>query len=212
NMVIGQGVNRLADNVVQDGFTLDPDTGSPDLDNYLFERWQQWALDPRACHAAERCNWPQIEWLTFRHTIVDGDILNLPLETGQLETVEAHRLRTPRNTSRNVVHGVLINDLGAAREYWVTRLETDPMRPVQRVSDIKPYKAVDEDGFPAAFHVFDPRRFSQTRGVTAFAPIADPAGMHDDIQFATLVKQQVASCYTIFHEMAAGGDEPALPG
>ena len=211
NMVVGQGVNRLCDNVVQDGFTLDPQTGSDELDAALWDKWQEWASDARACHAAGKSTWPNIEWLALRHLTVDGDMLGLPLESGQLETVEAHRLRTPRNTRRNVVHGVLTDDLGAAKEYWVTKLETDPMRPVTRVNEIKPYKALDDEGFLAAFHVFNPTRFSQTRGITAFAPISDPVGMHDDIQFATLVKQQMASCVTIFHEFAEGADESLPP-
>ena len=39
DMVVGQGITRLVDNVLQQGIKLDPETGSEDLDRYLLERW-----------------------------------------------------------------------------------------------------------------------------------------------------------------------------
>jgi capsid protein len=52
-------------------------------------------------------------------------------------------------------------------------------------------------------HCYRPDRVTQTRGVSAFAPIADMVGMHDDIQFAQLVKQQVSSCFAFIRERDA---------
>jgi hypothetical protein len=59
------------------------------------------------------------------------------------------------------------------------------------------------------FHHYLPDRRSQTRGVTAFAPMADTADHWDDLQFANLVAAKIQSCYTILREMDAGA--PVLP-
>jgi capsid protein len=51
---------------------------------------------------------------------------------------------------------------------------------------------------------------SQTRGVSVLNPICDIAGMFDDLNFATLIKAQVASCFAILREYSAAS--PPIPG
>lgn len=211
NMVVAQGVNRLVANVVQDGFTLDVNTGSKALDRELMERWNEWANDADACDYEGEKTFSEIEALAFRATIVDGDVVCLPLrDHGSLQTVEAHRLRTPSNTAKNVVHGVEMFESGRRKAYWITKEDLDPNRQLSRVSDVMQVPARDATGQRQVFHVYSPKRFSQRRGVTAFTPIVDALGMHDDIQFAHLVKAQVASCFAIFEEydIAAGATRP----
>lgn len=194
DIVVGQGVNRLVDEVLMDGIKLDPQTGDKGLDEELWNRWETWSADEDQCDVTGERDLATIVRTVFRAVVVDGDIVVLPNEDGGLQLVEGHRLRTPRGTTRNVVHGVLLDQARRRLEYWLTKDDIDPSRPVQKVGDIQRYPARDEDGNRQVFHVYLPRRVSQTRGVSAFAPIVDATGMHDDIQFANLVKQQVASC------------------
>lgn len=198
--VVGQAVRRLSANVIQDGFTLDVNTGDPGLDRELRIRWEDWSSDPDQCHSEQEFTWQQIERMAFSHTVVDGDVLALPLKSGSLQMVEAHRLRTPSNTKRNVVHGVLLDNQARRKEYWLTKQDLNPLHALQRVSDIKPYSVRNTDGERQIFHLYDPARFSQRRGVTALAPCSEMVGMHDDIQFATLVKAQIAALIAIIHE------------
>lgn len=200
DVVVGQGVTRLVDNVIQDGFRLDPMTGDPGLDTELQNRWEDWSTEPDECDVAGELDFHQFERLALRQVVVDGDILLLPLRTGELEAVEGHRLRTPTNTTQNVIHGVLLNQQRKRLEYWLTRDDIDPMAPLSKVADVKRFPARDVDGQRAVFHVYNPKRVSQTRGVSAFAPIVDAIGMHDDIQFAKLVQQQIVSCFTILRQ------------
>ncbi len=214
DMIVGQGINRLTDNVVQEGFTPDPRTGDKGVNTELSARWLDWSIDPEQCDITGEHTYSQIEWLAFRSYIVDGDDHILPLEGGQLQLMEGHRLRTPRNASRNkknrIVHGVKLDEHRRRLEYWFTKDDIDPLAPLNRISDITKIPARDKDGNKQVFHIYDPRRVSQTRGITAFAPIFDPIGMHDDIQFAKLVQQQACSSYTIFHEW--GPEAPGIPG
>jgi len=213
NMVVGQGVNRLVANVIQDGFTLDVRTGDKRVDKELAERWSEWANDPEACDYEGEKTFRKMESLVLRSVVVDGDVLALPLrDFGSLQMVEAHRLRTPRNTKKNVVHGVEMAESARRERYWITKEDLDPLRMLTKVSDVQQVEARDDLGHRQVFHVYLPTRFSQRRGVTAFAPVVDAIGMHDDLQFATLVKAQVASCFAIFEELDIAIGAGSKPG
>lgn len=214
DMIVGQGVTRLVDNALQAGIAVEPQTGDEETDVILGRRWQDWSEDAERCHKPGELTFHEQARLALRQTIVDGDVCFLPLEDGSLEPVEGHRLRTPRNTRRNVVHGVLLDDDRRRLAYWFTKSDVDPNRAVYKVSEIKEYPARDADGHRLVFHIYNPKRLSQTRGVTAFAPIVDAIGMHDDIQFAKLIQQQIVSCFSVFHERPLDyeGDDQIVKG
>jgi lambda family phage portal protein len=198
--VIGQLIDRAADNTVHDGITLDVQTGDEKLDKELAERWFEWSDDPDLCDVQGEHDFSQLARFAFRHTLVDGDCTALPSTEGAIQLNEGHRLRTPQNTTRNVVLGVLLDELRRRQEYWFTRDEIDPLRSVARVSDMRRVPVRDEEGYRQVFHVYNPKRVTQTRGVTALAPIFPTAGMFEDINFAKLVQQQVSSCFAIFRK------------
>lgn len=213
DMIVGQGINRLCTNIFQEGFTLDVNTGDAgELDNELRARFWEWALDEDQCDFEGEKTFEEMAFLALRHVLVDGDDVILPLEEGSLQFIEGHRIRTPSSTKRNVVCGVLLDEASAKRrEYWVTKEDIDPLRPVNTVSQIKPYRVRDDDGQRILYHLYDPKRFSQRRGVTCLAPCIDAIGMHGDVQFATLVKAQVASCFAIFEELSPDYEGAPIP-
>ncbi|MCA9013707.1 MAG: phage portal protein [Planctomycetaceae bacterium] len=210
NMVIRQGVNRLVANVLpQDGFKLDPKTGDKEADKILKEKWLEWSTDPRKCDYTWELTYNAIARLAFRHMIVDGDCSDLPdRDTGSLRYFEAHRMRTPKGTKRNVICGVMKDAEDRRTEYWLTRNDVSPLSAVKLVREIKAFPAYDEDGHKLVNHHYFRDRFSQTRGVSAFAAPVDVIGMHDDIQFAALVKSQISNCFTIFEEILEGAEQP----
>lgn len=200
DQVVGQGIRRVVANIIQDGFRLDIDTGDKALDAELRGRWDEWSTSPDLCHSEGELVFSEIEQLVLSSVITDGDVFGLPLSTGALQMVEAHRCRTPRNTTRNVVHGVLLNDDARRQEYWFTREDLNPLRSLNRVADIKPYPARDSSGQRQVLHLYMPYRFSQRRGVSCLAPVSDTVGMHDDVQFATLVKAQMQALIALLRE------------
>lgn len=212
DLVVGQGVGRVVSNVIRDGFKLDPQTGDAGADQALTENWDAWCNERDVVHKAQQLTFKQIVRIALRRIIVDGDVILLPNEDGSLETVEAHRLRKPNRTKKNVVHGVLLNDDRVPQEYWFTREDVDPTRTNLLVKDVERFSARDRDGHRQVFHLFNPQRFSQTRGITSFAPIFDAIGIHDDLQFAQLVKAQLAACFAILEEQSAGVPQPAGAG
>lgn len=227
DIVVGQAVDRLVDNVIQDGFSLDTQVeplGEEEkaegkrrrssLDDDLMARWKEWSENEDACDLAGEQNFHGLERLTLRQTIVDGDVIHLPIaSTGSLETCEAHRCKTPTNTQRNVVLGVLLDETTRRRqEYWLTREDVAISAAVSRVGDVRQYPARQRDPITgrderAVIHCYHPRRKSQTRGFTAFAPFAMTTEHHDDLQFAQLIKARLSASFAIIEELPA-----TLPG
>ena len=199
--IVGQMVDRAVINTIQDGIKVDPKTGDTGLDADLASRWAEWSTNPDQCDITGEMSFVDMEYLVLRQTFVDGSILALPnKDTGALQLIEAHRLRTPLNTKRNVVHGILMNNQRRPLEYWLTREDINPLGQIRKVSEIKPFPARDDQGNKQVFHVYNPKRVSQARGVSVFAPIFDMLGMYEDINFSKLVQSQTVSCFTYLIE------------
>lgn len=204
--IIRAAFNRLTSNVVQRGFTLDVDTGDKELDSRLTEEWERWSTEPDNCDISGENDFAQMQRLAFRSMVRDGDFCLVGLQDGRLKSYEAHRLRTPRTTTRNVVLGVLQDQHRRRLEYWFTRDDIDPWRTVNRVTDMVRVPVRDAAGHRQVFHVVHPDRVSQTRGIGWCVPGVDTISMHGDIQFAKMVQQKVVSCYTVFVKRAMEWD------
>jgi len=203
DMVVGQGIRRVVDNVVNEGFRVKPQTTDEEVDAELAAAWRTWSENPDRCDTAGELDFHAMEQLALRSVIIDGDIFGLLTTQGSIQWAESHRCRTPKNTTKNVVHGVMLDQNRRRLEYWFTKDDIDPLRTISRVSDMRQVPARDSNGRRLVLHLYRPERFSQTRGVTHLAPIADAVGMHDDVQFAKLVQQQVVSCFAILAEQSS---------
>jgi lambda family phage portal protein len=205
DLVVGQMIDRAVTNTVQDGFRFDPDTGDEGLDRDLAARWTAWSEDPTACDVSAERTFCEMEYDVLRARFVDGDMLALGTEDGALHLIEAHRCRTPTRVKQaNLVHGVEVDALRRPVNYWITRDDIDPFRATVK-KDFDTYPAF-QDGERVVFHIKNPKRVSQTRGVTVLAPVFDALSQFEDINFAKLVQQQIVSCFAIFRQQDFGGD------
>lgn len=200
DIFVGAALNKLVSQVLQEGFNVDPQTSDEGLNAELKGRWDQWAEDEQLCHSEGEHGFRELSRLGFRSMLVDGDVFFLGLRDGTIQGIEAHRVRTPRNTSRDVVHGIHLDKKARRREVWIAKEQLQLHRGLQKVSDVTKYSVLDRDGHKQVFHGYLPDRMSQRRGVTAFAPMMDFVGMHDDLQFATLVKQQMGALIALIRE------------
>lgn len=205
--IIGQAVVRAADNVCGDGFQLDMLTSDKGLNRTIDDMYLDWANDPLQCDARQLSTFDEIAHLTCVQTDFDGDIFHNPLEEGCLQTVEGDRCVTAQNTTRKVVHGVLLGKKDEPVEYWFAKPDVDNRRMmhIQLVSETYPVAARTSDGEKAIFHMYRRNRFSATRGVPVFAPVIQIAGMMEDLNFAKLVQAQVVSLVAAFLETVEGG-------
>jgi lambda family phage portal protein len=215
--LIGQGIRRLVSNVLLGGFTLDTKTGDAALDDELSARWYEWAEDPEQCDRAGEQSFNDMERLALQHVIVDGDVSVLPTVEGSLQFMEAHRLRTPTNTKKNVVHGVLLDGFRRRQQYWFTKEDVAATAALALVNQTEQIDARAFDELTGreerqVYHLYMPDRVSQTRGLTALVPVVDTAGMGDDLMFATLVKAQMGACITILRTLEGSVTTPPAMG
>lgn len=204
--LIGRIVDSAVTNTIQSGFKLDPQTGDEALDLMLWERWDAWANDPDQCDIAGEFTFHDFECINLRRVMFDGDIVNLPLSSGELQAIEAHRIRTPRKTKDKIVHGVQLDEFRKRVAYWITKDDIEPLATIPNTAEMLVMPTRNSDGDRQVLHIYDPKRSTQTRGVSALAPIIDACAMRDDIEFATMVKQQVASCFALIRTRAFGAD------
>lgn len=213
DMVAGMVLDRLLDNILQEtGIRPDPDTGDENLNAALKDMWREWSEDEAQCDISQESSFQDMERNVLRAMMVDGDHFALPTDNGSIELIEAHRCRTPKNTSRNLVYGVELDQQRKRLTYFFTKDELEPTKTLNRVGDTTQIPARDEFGSRNVFHIYDPHRLTQTRGVSVFHRTADALGMHDDIEFANLVRQQVASCFTVIREQTRTAPMPGGDG
>jgi capsid protein len=214
DIALGQTVDRAVSHTIQGGFAPDPKTGEKSIDKEWKARWEEYAGDPELCDLAGEMEFAEIEDKVFRATLVDGDHFVLPYLDGQLEMVEGHRCQSSKGTKR-AINGIVMDDNRRRLEYWFTKNDVDPMGTPRAMSEITARAARDADGYRNVFHVYNSKRVSLTRGMTAFTPLFDFAGMFEDTMFAGVLKQQIAACFVIFRKRAAsyrGKPTPAPVG
>jgi lambda family phage portal protein len=191
-------VNTAVRNTLQDGMDPDPQTGRDDVNTALTEMWWEWSEDPYQVDIAGKHDFRKFTSLALRHWLVDGDSVFLALEGGRLQHIEGHRIRTPNRTKKNVFCGILRDQYGRPLECWVTKKDDMYNRYGSLlVDDVECYPFLDKEGNLQVFHVYDATRSSQTRGVSAFAPVFDVTLMVGDVRFATLVQAQAVSSYVL---------------
>lgn len=212
DMVVGQALNRLVENVIQDGFTIHPRTGDKKADLELWNRWDEWSKNPQAVDVSGELTWNEVELAVTRAVHVDGDILAAGLQDGQLQLFEAHTIKKKRK-SKNVHLGVQLDENRRRQRYWIAKDPIDAQKTNSSAETSIPLDVYD-DGTRVLFHIYNgDKRISQTRGISELSRIFALAGMVDDINFAKMLQQQIASCFAVIREQAALGQQgnQALP-
>lgn len=199
--IVGQLVDRSCDNILGTGEPPNPDTGDPELDAELVERWKEWSSDPLLCDATARHDWHTLERLALRQARIDGDHFAQPMDDLAVQFYEADRIWSPTNLANEWIHGVKLDEVGRPVSYAVLRESTHMRKRIGRrefLARADEVPARDPDGTPRILHIYDPQRMSQTRGVTVFRAVFDMLGMLEDTNFAKLVQQQLVSCIAAF--------------
>ena len=211
DLVAGAVVNRLVDNVMRDGFGYDPKTGDKEADKILRARWEAYEESPEDVDVSGEKGLHALAKLLFRDSIVSGDDFVTKLADGRQQVFEAHRCKTPRDLpggdKKLCVHGVQLDGLRRRVAYYFAK-DDIALNSSVSLSGIERIPARDANGFRNVLHIYHPKRTTQTRGVTKFAPVSDAVPMHGDIQFAKMVQQQQVSVWTMVRQRQLGFELP----
>ncbi len=204
----GQMVDRACQNILGGGLRCEPQTGDRVLDQELQSAWNEWWTEPHAIDVAGRHDGPTYEFIALRHLFIDGDFFvrrfTEGAHEGKVQWLEGDRINSPTHINDGNVHGVELGDYGQPLTYHILK-QLPEQRKWRRffVPEVSPVHydsipAMDADGLPAVLHIYDPQRFTQSRGMTAFRAVFDLGTMLDDTNFAQLLKAQVSSCAAVF--------------
>ncbi|MCO5167870.1 MAG: phage portal protein [Planctomycetes bacterium] len=212
NQLIGQVLERGLDQLLGSGLRIDPLTSDPALNLRIRrEVWEPWA-NTAECDFAGRLTLDDMERLALRHMWLDGDCFAiLDPATGKVRLEEGDRVQSPPGVFtiteggevRDLILGVEIDPVTTRHlaYYFVRRRAGERQLRGRRQWSLADLLRVDAAD---VIHVFDPRRISQTRGMTAFHATLDRAGLLDDVEYAELVKLEAAACIAGFVQTEYG--------
>jgi capsid protein len=204
---------------VGDGFAFKPDSGNKKYDLAWWEDMQEWMSNPALCDMSGENHFGEMTRIIMQSSLRDGDIWPLAVSVDndndiRLQLIEAHQIRTPNGMAareRGIVLGVESDDFRKRRYAYVTGESPRADQRFEEKDLVRKsiYRMVPGFGeFRQFFQVYHPDRCSQTRGVSAMAPVFDVEGMIEDINFGKLVQQLMVSCVTWIHETNEASNLP----
>ena len=213
NPAVSAALNRLVMAVNVGQMTPVPNTGSDTLNEHLSGKWNEdYKNNPDVCCSQGRFTYEQQADITFRRVITDGDLFPVVNADNPLTVkhMESHRCQTPyrSKTDRGVCGIQKTGD--RVTHFWLTS-QSLPYRHGAVLKDY-PFKGkhgtpvYTQDGWKQATQIFNPKLFSIDRGFTALGAVGTTESRRDDLEFARVVKEQVASCVT-FVQKATQNDQ-----
>lgn len=226
NCIVDGLLTRVCDNVV--GTDIRPNLSLKDhgLERQAIDWFNEWSLpdygDPAKSRIDITGRLTRVEMtkLLLRSTARDGDVFaRLDDESGQVQCLERERVGTPLNKlgrmrrDKNgnaiadgvapgnlIVNGVEMDRVGRPVAYWVGEPMGKIDLPDYSNPITNPYLKADAQRIPARnmIHLMDPKRFTQTRGVTWFHSTLELYDMLDEYIEAELVGAKVSAMFTVF--------------
>jgi capsid protein len=202
DVVLGSIIDRSAINTIQGGAKLDFHTGDSSFDRDLLAGWREYTGIAENIDITGEDTLSDMEFTSFRSAKVDGDVWPVCMDDGRFQMFEAHRVRTPTRTKRNIFQGVELDGYRKPLTAWMTMEDMQFDMGQTVIKDYAQYPIRDKNGIRRVLqvHTNTKKRFTQTRGISGLAPCFDLIGMHDDIEFAAVLRQQVSNALIIFKE------------
>ena len=207
--ILGQAVDRALDQLLGGGPWVDPQTGDSETDATVLDLWTGWSGDPKQCDFTRRMTLDEMERLALRHRFIDGDCFAIMDDAkGSVMLVEGDRVEssgaqwTVKSGSgepvADLVHGVEIDGSSRPVAYHFRKQKIGERQQRRRLFSSADSEAMIRVIWDRVIHVIDPKRITQSRGMSAFHAVFDRISMHEDVEFAQLVQQQVAACVAAF--------------
>lgn len=194
NAVVAGICERFADNVVGNGITPQAKTSSEEWNVEAEKFFYEWS---KIADYRQRLNLWDIQRLIIQLRMTDGECGFVLVKNGQLQPVEAERIRQPDHSVNGVVDGVAVNVNGIRTGYYVHNRNPD-----NGMFTGKDFTLVPATDFK---HCMRAIRFDQVRGVPELAPVVNSIKDLGDYVDATLEKArgEAKRFYTVENEAGA---------
>ncbi len=194
NCIFSGLLNRWVDNVIGTGFTFQMRSPDEGLNQAVEERMTEWA-EREADFCGVFSLWEMLR-LGLREIGTGGDIFFAKI-SGMLQAIEPDLCVTPIGNTEWINNGVEKDSAGRIVGYhfgqWMDWGGTDNRDTTKVLPD-------------EIFHVFAPKRFSQSRGVPVLSNTIELFERLDDYIEATLVAAQVGACQAVAIKTEMGAD------
>lgn len=184
-------VSRSVESIVGSGFTLQVKSQIDRLNSRIERDFRLWGKRPEV---REIFDWQDIEYLTMRAAMNDGDVGVIKTNRLKLQYVESELICGGRRAiaaTRNggsIEQGVELDKLRRARAYWVARVDKHGWIDKARARRIRA-----DDFILPAFR----KRFSQTRGIPAAATTFSMINRINDVCDSEAIAWQLLSKFAI---------------
>ena len=184
------------ENVIGQGFTLQPNTADDDWNAKALSLWNEWGRDP---DVRGMSSWSELLALKYRSYLRDGDVGTILLGDGKIQTFESDQLSTPFGSflQRDMVDGITLDRRGRPTSYAIVT-SPDPVNSAVRHQQ--------HETIPAESVVFLARRqrLGQTRGVPSFAGSAWLFDQIDGTIEAVTIAARMAASFGLVVTSASG--------
>lgn len=207
--VIGSGIKPQS-RIDRDALKIDEEYADQ-LQKKIEEIWERWVP---AADAGNRMNFYEIEELSERSRMINGESIIIPLRIPPdrykradrhyslaLQIVEPDRLMTPTSLrgDKSIRSGVKLGEYGEPLSYYITvNHPGDMYASFLRSNEYIEYPAYTNIGDPNIFHLYHVKRPGQTRGEPFFAPVLNLFKDRFEYMEDELVAARVAACFAVF--------------
>lgn len=187
-------VTRFADNVVGSGITPQAKTSDPGWNYEAESFFGEWS---KIADYRQRLTLWDIQRMIVSSRLIDGELGFVLVKNGQLQPIEAERVRQPSPDVQGVIDGVAVNANGIKTAYYVHR--RDPSTGMFKGTEFEVIGSADFK------HVTNAFRLDQVRGIPDLAPVVNTIKDLSEYFGATLLKakNEAKRFYTVTNE--AGG-------
>lgn len=194
NALVAGIVERFADNVVGSGIMPQAKTTDSDWNERAEEFFSEWA---KIADYRQRLNFWEMQRLVVQSRMTDGECGFVLVKNGQLQPVEAERIRQPDPSIAGVVDGIAVTANGIKTAYYIHNRDKD-----SGMFTGKDFSIVSASDFK---HCTRSVRFDQIRGYPDLAPVVNAVRDVGEYVEATLLKAKAEAkkFYKIENEAGA---------
>lgn len=203
--VIGPGL-KLRPQLDREALGMTEDEADA-LENQIKREWRLFWMTQEV-DAARTCNGPELEWMGYKQTKVNGDVIVLfprisregsPYET-KVQVVEADRLCNKDNApdSEELAGGVKKGKFGDPLEYHIAKQHPGKLLGGKSLGwDVIPAYG-KKTGLRNVLHIYRPERPGQSRGIPDLAPVIEALKQIGRYTEAEIDAAVLSAFFTVF--------------
>lgn len=198
NAIVNGICERFADNVVGSGIIPQAKTSSHEWNERAEAFFAEWC---KIADYRQRASLWDLQRQAVTARITDGEIGFVLVENGQLQPIEAERIRTPAEMMNDarVVDGVRVSASGIKTAYYIHN------RNDAGAFDGKSFRVIPANDFK---HLAAIKRTDQVRGIPELAPVVNSIKDLDEYIEATLLKAKNEA--KMFYVVKNAGGAPQI--